>query len=289
MYADAHLHLVDLARRDPGFAGGIPSGGWTACVACHDGAEWEEQERLAVHLPAVLRSFGIHPQWPVWEYADFLARLAAERRIDAIGEAGFDFYGDRPERIRNGENERIQREVFEFQLGLAGRYDLPLILHVRKAMDLVFLYGRRLSALGPVVFHCYSGTAADIGSILRRGIDAYFSFGTPLAAGYRRSVTACASAPADRLLVETDAPWQPPRGSPWTGAGHIVSVLSAFADIRGIGADLARCLTADNFMRVFGSPTPSSSPSPGSGNPDAAAARTETDMPPSFPGAGIAG
>ena len=119
--ADAHIHLADLLDRDPDFPERInpsratpwpratswslatPWSRWTCCAASHDEAEWYRIEALRPRLPVFVSSFGIHPQWAVWKNADFLARLAAERRIAAIGEAGFDFYGDRPERVRTAE------------------------------------------------------------------------------------------------------------------------------------------------------------------------------------------
>jgi TatD DNase family protein len=256
MYADAHIHLVDLAHRDPDFASTLPSEGWTCCAACHDEPEWREQSLLLDSLAGrgtgkIATSFGIHPQWPVWKNADLLTTLAREGRIDMVGEAGFDFFGDTPERLRTEQNEATQRAVFEFQLGLAGRYGLPLLVHIRKAMDLVYEYGARLARIGPVLFHCYSGTEFDIQAILRRGIDAWFSFGTPLLKGNKRAARACAAVPAGRLLAETDAPWQPPRGSEWTGIGHIVDVVAAMAALRGENEEAMRERLHENFVRFF--------------------------------------
>jgi Mg-dependent DNase len=263
MLADAHIHLVDLLDRDPGYPERVAAGlasfageAWTCCAASHDEPEWERSEALRSRLPPFVASFGIHPQWPVWKNADLLARLCAERRIAAIGEAGFDFFGDRPERVRNSVNEATQRAVFEYQLGLARMHGLPLLLHLRKAMDLVYEYSKPLKSVPAVVFHSYSGTLRDTESILKRGINAYFSFGASILNGNKRSIEACAAAPAERLLAETDAPWQPPASDEFVQdrfckAEDIGAVVAGIARLRGIGREAAEDLTSHNFSLVF--------------------------------------
>jgi len=259
---DAHLHLADLAERDPGFPErlgreGVGGRGWLGCAASHDESEFAASEALAARLAAggrarAIRSFGIHPQWAVWKNADFLASLASSGRIAAIGEAGFDFFGDRPERVRNGENEGAQRAVFEFQLDLASRSALPMILHFRKATDLAFEYAPRLRRLGAAVFHSWQGTAREARDLLARKVEAYFSFGSSILNGHKRAIEACAILPADRVLAETDAPWQPPRGSGFCRAEDLVAVTAAMAALRGLEAAALEPVLEGNFRRAYG-------------------------------------
>jgi TatD DNase family protein len=264
MFADAHIHLACLLERDPGFpealgeALGQPQGGWpwVCCAASHDEDEWEKSEALRSRLPPFVASFGIHPQWAVWKNADFLALLCAERRIAAIGEAGFDFFGDRPERVRTKENESAQRAVFEYQLGLAERYELPILLHLRTAMDMAFAYAPRLRRIPAAIFHSYPGTMSDAESLLAKGVNAFFSFGAPILNGNKRAASACASIPADRILAETDAPWQPPRSEKrvegrFCRAEDIGRVIAGMAALRGIETADAAGLTAKNFARAY--------------------------------------
>ena len=100
VYTDSHLHLVDLRDRDPEFMLNLPSAGWRGAVVAHDMEEFAVSEALRATLPPTLAGFGIHPQGIRWDTADFLCDLAAAGKISFIGEAGFDFFGDRPERIR---------------------------------------------------------------------------------------------------------------------------------------------------------------------------------------------
>ncbi len=267
MLTDAHIHLAALLERDPGFPERIGPGAglgprWSCCAASHDEGEWRRTELLRARLPPFVASFGIHPQWAVWNHAGLLERLAAERRIAAIGEAGFDFFGDRPERVRGEESERAQREVFEFQLELAERSGLPLLLHLRKAMDLAFAYAPRLKRLPAAVFHSFPGTGADAASFLAKGVNAFFSFGAPVLNGNKRAAAACASVPEDRLLAETDAPWQPPRrvpagdapdagGAGFCRAEDISLVAAGIAALRDIEAEAIEPVLEANFLRAF--------------------------------------
>jgi TatD DNase family protein len=268
MLTDAHIHLANLLDRDPGFPERIsgPEGigpSWKCCAASHDADEWEGTEALRARLPPFVSSFGIHPQAVGWKHADLLSSLAAAGRISAIGEAGFDFFGDRPERLRDEANEGAQREAFEFQLELAERSGLPILLHLRKAMDLAFAYAPRLKRLRAAVFHSFPGSPSDAASMLARGVNAYFSFGAPILNGNKRAAAACASVPIERLLSETDAPWQPPkRGTASSGARgadgdscraeDIALVTAGMAALRGLRSEEIEALLRSNFDQAFG-------------------------------------
>jgi TatD DNase family protein len=283
---DAHIHLADLLERDPRFPERLAASldhtrdsrasfgsRWTCCAASHDPIEWEKTEALRDRLPPFVSSFGIHPQWAVRKHADFLSRLAAQGRIAAIGEAGFDFFGDAPERVRNEANESAQREVFEFQLDLAERFGLPLLLHLRKAMDLAFAYAPRLGRLPAAVFHSFPGSADDAASLIAKGVNAYFSFGAPILNGNKRAAAACASVPEDRLLAETDAPWQPPRralrgggalyrGAMFCRAEDIGAIIGGVAALRGLDPEAIEAIVTENFARAYGPPPPSEAARP---------------------------
>lgn len=272
MLVDAHIHLADLLERDPGFPERIAALGaargldscdsrsaspWTCCASSHSRPEWEATEALKSRLPPFVSSFGMHPQAPGQSDERLLESLAASGRLAAIGEAGFDFFGDRPGLIRSAENEAAQRAAFELQLDLAERAGLPLLIHVRKAMDLVFEYSPRLRRLPAAIFHSYAGTAGEAASLLARGVPAWFSFGAQVVNGNKRAAAACASVPADRLLAETDAPWQPP----WRGSSRrpdscrpedLDLVVEGIATLRGEDRVGLEETLADNFRSAFG-------------------------------------
>ena len=251
MYSDSHLHLVDLVGRDPDFLSRLPTQDWKGAVAAHDIGEFEKSETLRKVLPPTLAGFGIHPQAIRWDTADFLCSLAEEGKISFIGEAGFDFFGDRPERIRTEENLAKQAEAFEFQLSLAVRCDLPLLIHARKGMDILLAYGRKMKLLPAVIFHGWPGRLQDAEAFLKKGVPAYFSFGTTLLRSAKHAIETCAGIPVELILSETDAPWQPPAGEAWTNIGHIAAVSAAIAEIRGIDAETMCGYLRENYDRAF--------------------------------------
>lgn len=175
-----------------------------------------------------------------------IARLAGLPHVRAVGETGLDYYRDWAE-------QDAQLRSFRAHIEIAKRAGKALVIHDRQAhWDIV----RVLTEEGPpesVVFHCFSGdvelakTCADAGY--------YMSFAGNLtfknAADLR---DAAAVAPADSLLVETDAPFLTPvphRGKP--NASYLVPhTLRALADLRGDDTEKLAAAVSRNGDRVFG-------------------------------------
>jgi TatD DNase family protein len=264
MAADAHAHPRDLIRRFPGAEAERRRLG-AACAASAWGLEeFECHEALARRSRAegaapFLLCFAVHPQLPagngqaVQGSLETLAVLAAEGRLDAVGETGFDLYND-AYRATEGEQESL----FAAHLEIAAARGLPLVLHLRRAMHKVFAHGGALRKLPAVVFHSYPGTLAEGKALLRRGINGYFSFGTPLLLNHKTAMAAWAGLPAERLLLETDAPYQPLRGRAFSSWADLPAILAGGAALRraagaeGGGVEELEALTDANFRRVFG-------------------------------------
>ena len=257
MPVDSHIHFANLFERDPDFPARFASSGIAACGASHAPEEflWSEafRERLRSEgCPVPRLSYGIHPQWPLMDHAELLAELARSGRIDVIGEAGFDFFGDRPEFTRSPENLAVQRRAFEFQLELAHETGLPLLVHLRKAMDLAFEYAKPLSRLPAVIFHSWPGTPGEALSLLDRGVTAFFSFGSIIMNSHKRAVASLAAIPDSTILSETDAPWQPPRGGVFCRFEDIGPIVASMASLREMEVGAMDALIASNWGRVFG-------------------------------------
>jgi TatD DNase family protein len=219
---------------------------------------------LADGAAAVLPCFAVHPQMPrpgdapgrYGPLLELLENLAAGGRIRAVGEAGFDLYG--PE-FRAAEE--TQDLLFSSQLEIARLYGLPLVLHVRRAMHKVFARARELKKLPAVIFHSWPGTAGEGEALIRGGLNVYFSFGTALLLNHKEARRCCARFPPRRLLVETDAPYQPPRGRDFSRWADLGPVLRGMAELRREGGsagdpgagDLERIIDG-NFRRAFGLP-----------------------------------
>ena len=273
MASDAHAHPYDLARLESD----AETERRLLGIACAASAWHEEEflfnERLAAAAvsdgaPPVVLCFGVHPQLPAAKGETdgpnataaslaFLRSLVAANRLAAIGEAGFDlFHGPGEDGFR--ETEPLQDDLFRAQLDLAMGARLPMVLHLRRAMHKVFAYDRELSALPAVIFHSYSGTLREAEALLQHGVNAYFSFGTVICLNHKRAMEACAVLPAERLLLETDAPYQPLRGAGLSSWRDISSVIAAAARLRAASGlpkadpEELEATVDQNFRRAYG-------------------------------------
>jgi TatD DNase family protein len=228
---------------------------------CHEGLARKAREEGA---PPLLPCFAVHPQAPdpgdnfgLFEpLLELLEKLAAGR-IAAVGEAGFDLYDP-----AFRETDKLQDELFACHLETALKHSLPLVIHVRRAMHKIFARSALLKKLPAVIFHSWPGTRGEGEALLRRGINAYFSFGAVILLNHKEARRCCASFPAERLLTETDAPYQPLRGRDFSRWADLPPILRGMAELRreesggGIAGELrAEDLekTVDgNFRRAFG-------------------------------------
>jgi TatD DNase family protein len=87
--------------------------------------------------------------------------------------------------------------------------------------------------------------------ILKKGINAYFSFGTPLLRDSKHAIESLTDLPRSRILSETDAPWQPPHGFPWTRLEHIVDVVDKMAQVLRTEPEALEPLLERNFSDAY--------------------------------------
>jgi len=243
MLVDAHCHPFDLAAH----SGDAEEERRRLGINCASSAttieEFEYCERLSVQAkadkaPPLLPCFAVHPQMPLalgngtqmflQDSLSVLDNLAAQGRLSAVGETGFDLYN-----AAFKETEGIQDVLFTAHLETALRYDLPLVIHSRRAMHKVFARAPALKKCRAVIFHSWPGTVGEGETLLMRGINAFFSFGAVIMLNHKEAMRCCASFPADRLLTETDAPFQPPRGKKFSRYADISAILGAMEALRG--------------------------------------------------------
>lgn len=245
MYVDAHLHIKNAVDRlaDQGY----PDEKTLVCASSCTLEEFEWHEAFArTRAGRVYLSHGIHPQQPLVDHAALLDSLCQSHRLDAIGEAGFDLFT--PE---NRATLPLQRAVWDLQLDLAHAFSLPLIIHCRKGMDLIFADSRRLKKLRAIIFHGWPGSAIEAQSLLARGINAWFSAGKGLLRGDRSLIETVRTVPPQRLLSETDAPWMQMKGEVATHPHDIRAVVALMARIRQISPTQMEGLLELNFRSVF--------------------------------------
>jgi len=286
MLTDAHCHPFDMTSFFPEFETERRRLGVIAAAsACfkHDFAHNEDLSRNAVleNAPALLPCFGIHPQifkirnqqiaenreqriitrellkgsdeeFDFNSMLEALELLASEKRIAAVGECGFDLFN-----IAFRETEALQNHFFAAQLEIAFRYELPIVLHVRRAIHKIFAISSLLAKCKAVVFHSWGGTFEEAHALLKHGVNAYFSFGNTIMLNHKHAIRSCALLPADRLLTETDAPYQPRRGEAFSQWADLPLILETAASVRNEAGNKTskeelEILIEDNFMEVFG-------------------------------------
>ena len=200
--------------------------------------------------PHVFCSVGTHPHNAAEEpdvTVEELVEIARHPKVVAIGEAGLDYHYDHSPRD-------VQRESFHTHIAAARETGLPLVIHAREADADIASALEEESAKGafPFVLHCFTSGA----DLARRGLalGGYVSFSGVITfknAGTLRDIAL--TVPADRLLVETDAPYlapEPMRGKTNEPA-FVAHVAQRLAALRGLSESEIVDITTDNFFNLF--------------------------------------
>jgi TatD DNase family protein len=204
---DTHCHL-DYSPMVEDIAGTLARAAAAGVERCvHIGcspAAWAPALAIADAHPAVHAAIGVHPHEAALADDVALAELAELLRhpkVVAVGETGLDYFYDRSPRDQ-------QHRALARQLELARRVDKPVVLHIRDAHADAWAI---VDAHAPVpgIVHCFTGTPDEARGWLDRGYHLSFSgIATfPSAPGLREAARIC---PADRILLETDAPYLAP-------------------------------------------------------------------------------
>ncbi len=218
-----------------------------AASCAHDREEFERQEDLVKASEGhILPLFGMHPQLPLLENADFMEELLRAKRIIGIGETGFDLFT--PELKAK---LKAQEEAWQTSIALATRYSVPVVVHDRKALDFIFRDSKKLKLLPAVVFHSFAFGPREALSILQHGIHAYFSFSKQILNGNKKSRSCVAELPLDRLLLETDAPYQTLKGEERTSPFEIRRVYREATSIREMELEELASALQENFTAAY--------------------------------------
>lgn len=242
LFCDAHFHAACCK----GFSG-KDLDGFLGASCAHSTEEFARQEELVASCPGqILPLFGMHPQLPLLENADFMEGLLRDKRIIGIGETGFDLFT--PE---FKANKKAQEEAWNISLSLAAGYAVPVVVHDRKALDLIFRDAGKLKSLPAVIFHSFAFGPREALSILKHGLNAYFSFAKQILNGNKKSRACVQELPLDRLLLETDAPYQTLRGEKATSPSEIRRVYAEAALIRGTNMEQLAARLSANFQEAY--------------------------------------
>jgi TatD DNase family protein len=205
---------------------------------------------IAEKFPDVFCSVGTHPHNAQEEQDIDAAKLIAfakHPKIVAIGEAGLDYHYDKSPRD-------VQAKSFREHIAAARETKLPLVIHSRYCDDDMskILTEEMGKGAFPAVLHCFTGgrelafKAIDLGlSISFTGILTFQN------SGALRDIAK--DLPADRIMVETDAPYLAP--GPYRGKrnepAYVVETAKVLAEARGVSPDEIARQTTENFFRLF--------------------------------------
>ncbi len=251
----AHLNFPELtARLDKIVSGSQKAGVTGIIIAASNLDDSREAIKLSRKYPGYLfASVGIHPQktdpenqMTIEEQIEALDLLISSHlSLTAIGETGLDFSEAPP-----GEENRTpedQEKLFLGQIKLAQKYNLPIIVHARKAVDEVLSILSKSNLRG--TFHCYAGGKKRIPKILALPGEWFFGFDGNLT--YDEGLQSLIPLiPAGRILIETDSPFLSP--APHRGESNTPAFLPLIqAKVNEIlGKDLSQQIE-ENSRRLF--------------------------------------
>jgi TatD DNase family protein len=209
-------------------------------------------ELLAIteRFPNVYCSVGTHPHHADEEdgiAAGELVELTGHPKVVALGEAGLDYFYD------NG-SPQAQARGFRAHIAAARATGLPLVIHTREADEDCGRILEEEAAKGPfrAVLHCYTGGRELAMKAIGLGLSISFT-GILTFKKSQNLRDLAAELPADRIMVETDAPYLAPgkfrgkRNEP----SYVVEIAKVLAETRGVSLEDISRQTSENFFRLF--------------------------------------
>lgn len=253
MLVDSHCHLdfPDFAPELDAVVARAEAAGIGRIVTISTRVRRHEQVlAIAERFPNVTCSVGTHPHHAHEELditAEDLITHASHPKIVAIGEAGLDYHYDNSPR-------EAQSQGFRTHIAAARATGLPLVIHSREADDDMARILEEETGQGafPAVLHCFTGGPDLAHRALALGHT--ISFTGIVTFKNSADLRAIAkSVPADRFLVETDAPYLAP--NPHRGKrnepAYVVEVAKVLAEVRGVTFEEVSRQSTENFFRLF--------------------------------------
>ncbi len=194
-------------------------------------------------------TLGVHPNYALQltkEVRSELAALIKDKKPVAIGEIGLDYHYDEP-------SPEAQREAFIYQLELASKFELPVIIHSRDAAEETLEIMKKYDNPRKGVIHCFSSSYelakeyTDMGYYIGIGGVVTFKNG-------RKLKEVAEKIPLESILLETDCPYLAPvphRGER-NSSLYIPLIAQEIADLRGISYEEVVSATENNAKRLFG-------------------------------------
>ena len=257
MLIDTHCHLdapeFDLDRDT--VAESAKLGGVCAIVVPSvESSNFQNVIKLSSQYPHVCYALGLHPMYvdnahpsDLMLLKKFISQQLAlpNNKLLAVGEIGLDFFVTQ-------QNRETQEYFFTEQLKIAYEFNLPVIMHVRRAIDEVLKYLRRHPVNGGIA-HAFNGSPQQAQTF----IDLGFKLGFGGAMTYSRALKIrelAKNLPLESIVLETDAPDIPPE---WLGTKgrnvplELVKIAQVLADLRGLKVAQIIEITGKNSLEIL--------------------------------------
>ena len=211
-------------------------------------ANFEAVRQLCERFPACAPAYGIHPMYTgdaPPEDLDALRGFLVQHAPVAIGEIGLDFFIE--------PHDRAQQEYFfAEQLKLAREFDLPVLLHSRRAQDTTLKHLRQTRVRGGIA-HAFSGSRQQAEAFIGLGFKLGFG-GAMTHSRATRLRELAATLPLDSIVLETDAPDIPPAflqtGEP-NKPEYLPRIAQTLAELRGVTLEEIAQVTTANALVVL--------------------------------------
>ena len=254
-WTDTHFHSSEHLTDFDSYVRESEAAGVRILLLCASGGgEISLVRETAARYRQIYYAAGIHPHNAESDRG-FLPELDScigDPKLAAAGEIGLDYYYDFCPRA-------VQLEVLEYQLDWAVKKRLPAVIHCRDKAGSEQAYDDLYARLKPFaergghfVLHCYAGSPEMVDKFAALG--GYFGVGGMITFGKADNIRELAKLfPADRLLLETDAPYlapKPYRGRP-NHSRYIPLIGAKLAEVKGITVEECAAVTTRNAGRLF--------------------------------------
>ncbi|MGE6792659.1 TatD family hydrolase [Pseudomonas guineae] len=216
-------------------------------------ANWQRVWDLVLAEDGLYAAFGLHPMYldehqpaHVAALSDWLNRYAGHPRLCAVGEFGLDYFLQQLDRQR-------QQQLFEAQLKLASEFELPALLHVRRAHAATIATLKRLKPARGGIIHAFAGSYEEAREYLKLGFKLGLG-GAPTWPQALRLRKVVAQLPLEAIVLETDSPDMAPAMHPIqrNSPEHLPDICAALAELRGISPDELASASSRNAAELFG-------------------------------------
>jgi TatD DNase family protein len=248
-FIDTHCHLDAAefdADRDAVYAAALAGGVTTMVVPAISRDNFTAVAATCSRYPGCLPAWGLHPMYIDVHRPEHLAELRAQIEAQhpvAIGEIGLDLFVDL--------DYPTQEYFYVEQLKIAHEFDLPVLLHCRRANDQLLKHLRKIKVRGGIA-HAFNGSPQQAEEFIRLGFKLGFggAFTWPRANNLRRLAT---DLPLEAIVLETDSPDIPPV---WVGRGRnapgeLPRIAQTLAELRKLSLEAVARATSRNARELL--------------------------------------